>query len=288
MVQAGLLELEENVNRYLISCQVSENNFTTHEKVTLGRLLAHQAGFLDIEGSFGVLRKQDPYPTPLDLIIGKTRYAAKPLEVDYVPGTQCAYSDAGYSLIEQIIEDVTGEAFITVMERLVLSPLGLSHTIFWNGHVGDGIGSITAKVINEAMSGHDSAGIRVGDKRAHYPNLSGSGLWTTPADLAKLTTEIVKAWNDESSSILEYDTARRMLASCGNTQGVGLGVFLSETNGAPYFYSQGWGVGFQCKLIAYPQSKNGIVVMTNSDPGKTQDDALVGEVLRDIMLELNG
>jgi hypothetical protein len=73
-----------------------------------------------------------------------------------------------------------------------------------------------------------------------------------------------------------------MISGYGDDKGAGLGVFLSHANEEPYLFSQGWGVGFQCKLVAFPRLKSGIVVMTNSDPGKHQNEALVGEVLREI------
>ena len=43
--------------------------------------------------------------------------------------------------------------------------------------------------------------------------------------------------------------------------------------------SQGWGVGMQCKLQACIYGQKGIVVMTNSDPGKSQDKSLIGEII---------
>ncbi len=43
-VQKGLIELDRDVNDYLKTWQVSENQFTEEEKVTLRRLLTHQAG----------------------------------------------------------------------------------------------------------------------------------------------------------------------------------------------------------------------------------------------------
>ena len=80
--------------------------------------------------------------------------------------------------------------------------------------------------------------------------------------------------------VLSQEMARFMLAPYGCDSGQGMGVFLDkDENGKPYFFSQGWGVGMQCKLRAYYEEQSGIVVMTNSEPGMEQDKALVGEII---------
>lgn len=73
-----------------------------------------------------------------------------------------------------------------------------------------------------------------------------------------------------------------LLTPYGGKRFMGLGVFLSADNGQPYFFSQGWGIGMQCKLQVYYKEQRGVTVMTNSDPGAVQDDALVGETIREV------
>ncbi len=44
LVQAGKLDLDEDVNRKLVSWKIPENDFTREKKVTLRELLSHSAG----------------------------------------------------------------------------------------------------------------------------------------------------------------------------------------------------------------------------------------------------
>ncbi|CAH1198862.1 Putative D-alanyl-D-alanine carboxypeptidase [Paenibacillus plantiphilus] len=282
LVQEGLLDLEEDISRYLVSWRLPENAFTDQRKVTLRSLLAHQGGFVDPEGSFDVYYKGDPFPTPANILEGNTRYYPEPAQVKYMPDSQFSYSDAGYTIVEQIIEDVTGESFAQVMERAVIAPLGLSRTFFWGGDAGSGASLDIDKARDGAVTGHDKHGRPVEGKRAHYPNLSGAGLWTTATEFALLSMEVTKAWNGDTASFLRPDLARMMLTGHGCAKGVGLGVFLPKEGKEPHFVSQGWGVGSQCMMVAYPELNSGIVVMTNSEPGKHQNEALVGEVIREI------
>jgi CubicO group peptidase (beta-lactamase class C family) len=191
--------------------------------LTLRNLLAHQSGFVDPEGSFDVYQEQDPFPSPKDLLTGKTRYNSEPIQVKYVLESLFSYSDAGYIVVEQIVEDVTGESFAAAMERLVIVPLGLKRTFFWNDFAGNKAGRAEIKAREGAAAGHEKFGRIVAGKRAHYPNLSGAGIWTTPTELALLTLEVIKAWHGDTTSILQPDIARKMISGYGDDKGAGPG-----------------------------------------------------------------
>lgn len=275
LVQEGLLDLHEDANVYLNSWHIPENQHTNAKKVTISSLLAHQSGFVDLEGSFDVYQKQSPFPTPKDLLLGKTKYNSESVEVKYIPDSEFHYSDTGFTILELIIEDVMGESFSSAIDKLVFAPLGLQKTFFWNG-----LSKPRRAEGARLTAGHDKHGNVVNGTRVHYPNLSGAGLWTTPSEMALIVIEVIKSWGGDLTSLLSPDSARKMLTGYGCAQYVGLGVFLSQVNGEPYMLSKGWGIGYQCMLVTYPRLQCGVVVMTNSEPGKPQEEALIGEVIR--------
>lgn len=268
------------VNRYLRLWQVQENLFTKNHKVTLSSLLAHQAGFIDPEGSFDIIHSDDDIPTPKELLSGTTRYCPEPAKVNYEPGTQFHYSDVGYAIAQLLIEDVTGESFLSAMNKLVLEPLGLSKSFFWNGGPNPSVES------DALTAGHDKFGNVVSRERAHYPNLSGAGFWTTPSELSTVSKQLLNSLKADSNSFLSSELTQTMTAGYGCNNGVGLGIFLSSAKGEPYLFSQGWGIGYQSMLVLYPRQNGGIVVMMNSEPGKPQHESLIGEVIRGLCTEL--
>lgn len=282
LVQAGVLDLDAEVNRYLRTWRLPDSPHSADVKVTLRHLLAHQSGIVDPPGSFGIYRTTDPLPAVKEILTGATPYHSEPIHIQNVPGRRFDYSDAGYCVIEQLIEDVTGEPFAVAMERLVMTPLGLKRTFYWNYYESKIGRAEEIKAKASASAGHDQAGHVVEGSRAYYPCLAAAGLWSTPTELALLALEVMAAWNGDTASILQPELARQMLAGSGSADEVGLGVFVPSAEGEPLVVSQGWGVGFQCKLLAYPRLRSGIVVMTNSDPGKLQDEALTGELIRHI------
>ncbi len=272
LAQCGVLDLDRDVNEYLKSWKIPSNEYTDKKCVTLKSLLSHQAGFLDHDGSFEPIK--GIAPANIDILKGSTPYHIGEVSPKYQPESQFAYSDAGYCVIEQIITDTCGESLYELIDKVVLKPLALRNVFFWESN--------RTHDATNCVSGHDMHGNVVENKRAHYPNPNGAGLWCTPKDLATIVLDIINSYNDNSGIILDQAHTRLMLKPHGCADFVGLGVFLGNDS-APFFMSQGWGIGMQCKLKAYPSQKRGAVVMTNFEPGKPQDESLTGEILEYIL-----
>jgi len=277
LAQCGELDLHKDVNEYLASWKIPDNEFTKTKKVTLANLLAHQAGLYDCEGSFSPYKSNGNAPNPVDILRGTTPYNLQEVSVKYEPETNCKYSDSGYCIISQVLFDVFGETISQVATRLIITPLGLKRTFFWEA----GKGSYDSISMNDCAVGHDKNGNVVEGIRAAYPNIEGAGLWTTTNELASIVIDLIKSYHGKGGLVLNQEMAQLMLSPYGCANSVGLGVFLGKNKrGDSYFFSQGWGVGMQCKLHAYYDEQCGLVVMTNSEPGMEQDESLVGEVIR--------
>ncbi|MFS0764441.1 hypothetical protein [Peribacillus phoenicis] len=53
---------------------------------------------------------------------------------------------------------------------------------------------------------------------------------------------------------------------------------LDDSKGELEISSLGWGVGFQCMMVAYPYLEIGLVIMTNTDLGVHQLKGIIGEI----------
>ncbi|MCL2377260.1 MAG: beta-lactamase family protein [Defluviitaleaceae bacterium] len=271
LAQDGVLDLHRDVNEYLTSWKITDSELTSQNKVTLANLLAHQGGFYDCEDSFNPHKQGDDIPHPID-ILRKAR-------IGYAPETEFEYSDTGFCVIAQVLEDVLGEAVPQIAKRLVFDPLGLTRTFFWEigKNPPDGVS------LADCAVGHGNNGEIVDEIRAQYPNIEGAALWTTTNELARIVIDIINAYHGKDGTILSQEMAKFMLSPYGCAEYAGLGVFLvKDKAGAPCFFSQGWGVGMQCKLRAHYEGQSGVVVMTNSEPGMEQDAALVGEIIEHV------
>ncbi len=270
LVDDGILNLDKNVNDRLISWKVPENKFTQNKKVTLRRLLSHQAGFIDPDKSFSEYNITQGIPTILDLLEGRTSYYPEVAEVKYEPGSNFLYSDLGFCIIEQLIEDTSKKPFKELMNELIFQPLNMKNSTL----------EYTIPEVKDYSfaCGHNKDGKLVDDKYPIYP-YTAAGLWSTPTDLSSLVIEIINSLKGNSKLGISQKTINEMITSQGCSKWAGLGIFLDYSGDKLEISSLGWGIGFQCIMIAYPHLGTGAVIMTNSDLGIHQTKTLIGEIV---------
>jgi CubicO group peptidase (beta-lactamase class C family) len=264
-VQSGLIDLDTNVNDYLKSWQIPDNEFTKDEKVTLRRLLSHRAGIpYSNYSTTGV-----GIPTLIDVLSGTPPAANKPAIPEFVPGSKFQYSNVAYDLIQLLLEDVSGKPFQQIAEELVFEPLGMSNSTFVYPLDSD-------KKQQEAMP-HDAEGI---SREPGMPTaaLAHGNLTTTPTDLATFTLEMIRSYQGKSEKILSQRTAQQLFTIESDTDDLiktllpaafdGLGVFLVGEGKDLAFAHPGTNFpGFTSWLIGWPERGTGVVIMTNGIQG---------------------
>ena len=98
------------------------------------------------------------------------------MTIDFVPGTSFRYSGGGYTIIQQILVDVTGEPFPDLMQEVVLQPLHTTHSTFQQ--------PLPEKLQPLEAMPYGENGNAVEGGPHTYPEMAVAGLWTTPSDLA--------------------------------------------------------------------------------------------------------
>ena len=112
LLEEGVLDLDEDVNRYLTSARVSG------PKVTLRMLLAHRGGFDDdITGLF--------VPFDGDIRIPRAELERR-LHPLVEPGYATAYDNQGFGVIGLILRDVTGKPIAELYRERLFDPAGMS------------------------------------------------------------------------------------------------------------------------------------------------------------------
>ena len=275
LVEAGRLDLDADVNESLRSWRIPESQFTRREKVTVRRLLSHSAGIRDGFTNRSSGDRVPDYFRPAgegaSVTLEELLDAAPGVDVDgatrvgAVPGSEYSYANADYAILELLVEDVTGERYAPFMARTVLQPLGLASSTYEQ--------PLPPGLRARAAVEHDLRGRPVEGDRLHIPMLAAGGLWTTPRDLAAFAVEIVRAWNGESEALLSRDMARRMLTrqieipESPLADAAGLGFELAGEGRGFYIAHTGGTWGSTAVLWAFPETGQGVAVMTNSASG---------------------
>jgi CubicO group peptidase (beta-lactamase class C family) len=269
LVEQGRLDLDEDVNAKLHSWRVPENGFTAREKVTLRRLLSHSAG-LTVHGFRGYATGE-PVPSPVQVLDGAPPANSAPVRVDIEPGSTWRYSGGGTTVVQLLLEDVTGRPFETLAAESVLRPAGMARSTYAQ--------PLPAGLHANAAVGHRADGTPVTGRWHTYPEQAAAGLWTTPSDLARLALEVQRAFGGEPGRIIAPATAREMLTVQSGSYGIGFGI--DGEGDALRFTHGGANEGFRASFVAFAHGGRGAVIMTNGDNGST----LAAELLRAIAVE---
>lgn len=266
LVQEGQLVLDEDVNVRLRSWRVPANEHTAKQPVTLRGLLSHSAG-VTVHGFRGYATGEK-VPTLVEVLDGVEPTNSVPIRVDTIPGSLSRYSGGGYLVLQQLVEDVTGASFARVMQDVVLLPLGMEKSTFEQ--------PLPEWLAHQVAAAHDWKAEPILGGWHIYPEQAAAGLWTTPSDLARFAIGLQRSFHGESQALLNQETARLMLTEVIGGTGLGLGV--SGTGDGLHFTHGGSNKGYRSYMVAYPNTGDGVVVMTNGDGG----DDLMMEVVRGV------
>lgn len=262
LVEAGRLDLDEPVGSYLSSWAVPDHGFD--EPVTLRRLASHTAG-TNVHGFPGYARSAHR-PTTAGVLRGEGNTDAVVVELE--PGSQYRYSGGGTTILQLVVEDVTGRTFEDYMAGAVLGPVGMSHSTFAQ--------PLPEDRWDDAAAGHRSDGSRVEEDWHVYPEKAAAGLWTTAADLARLVVEVQRSLRGESNAVLSQEMTGTMLEPVQSGYGLGFGTEPEIGR----FGHGGANEGFRATLAAFRDGR-GLAIMTNSDEGGAVAQELMMAIARE-------
>ena len=169
LMEEGKLKMTDKLGDYLLGFPETAAN-----KITMMHLLKHRSGY---GGYWG----RDFNDLPID----QKRVPAlveriKKLPLDFEPGTDTQYSNAGYVLLGAIVQAITGKTYHQNIKERILMPLGMTETyVIDKSEVPDrAIGYF------KDMKGNISSNTGF----VEVPNPDG-GFQSTPGDIVKFYTE---------------------------------------------------------------------------------------------------
>lgn len=265
LAQQGKLSLDAPVQTELKSWTLPQNNFTAQQPVTLRELLSNTAG-TNVHG-FPGYASTAPVPTLQQVLDGVKPANTEAIRVTAVPGQAWSYSGGGFTIVQQMMIDATGDSFPQIMQSIVLGPIGMRHSTYQQ--------PLPPDRLKEVALPADSQGKAISGGPHTYPEMAAAGLWTTPSDLALWIIEMQRSLKGEANHVLSPAMTRLMLTAVKD--GYGLGVGVARENGQPSFAHSGANAGYRTFYIGY-ENGDGAVIMTSGDDG----GPLYPDILRSI------
>ncbi len=266
LVEKGKLALDEDVNAKLLTWKVPENAFMAGKKVTLRGLLSHTAG-LTVHG-FPGYPVDVKMPTVPQILNGEAPANTGPVRVDIAPGSTSRYSGGGYTVMQQLLVDVSGKPFPQYMQDSVLAPLGMNDSSYAQPQ--------PAKRASMAASGHYLDRSPVKGRWHLYPEMAAAGLWTNAADLSRFAIAIQQSLAGKSNPVISAKLTRDMLTD--QKGGVGLGLFLRGESQALQFAHGGRDAGFDTRFFGFAETGQGAVIMINANDNSRMLERIVNVI----------
>ena len=250
LAESGQIDLDAPIETYLTRWQFPESRFDASE-VTAGRLLRHTGG-TNIHGYLG-FDPSEPLPTLVESLNGETKGLGG-VRLLAQPGTRWQYSGGGYTVLQLLIEEVTGRPFADYMAETVLAPLGLEDSSFeWStdlrARTATPFSAFDRPIPNYLYSSKASAGLySTANDFAHFVNagLDGGGARRGRGVLSEASV----------ATLYEPEDPSRFY-------GLGHQLYTLE-DGRVVVGHAGLNRGWRSFWLADPASRRGIVVLSNS------------------------
>ncbi len=220
-------------------------------EITVLDLMNHVSGYPDYYPLDFVDRPMQK-PIAVDDLIN--RFGTRPL--DFAPGSRYSYSNTGFEILGGIVSRASGESYASFLDRRVLKPLGLTHTVFEPKPArGPGFadGYVTWALGPPELAVPEGPGW-VG---------SAGALYSTPTDLAKWDLALLdgKILTPESFKLM---TNPRKLTD-GTISNYGCGLAIGTRGGQPVLSHDGAVAGFYAQNTMFPATKSAVVLLSNFD-----------------------
>ncbi|WP_234736357.1 serine hydrolase domain-containing protein [Tellurirhabdus bombi] len=239
------LSVEDNLLRFF-----PDFNSKVGQKVTLRHLLTHRSGLVDYETLLPPKRKNQIFDAEVVQLL-------KPLDSTYFePGTSFRYSNSAFCVLEQVVEKVSGQPYLSFIRQTIFDPLGMKQTTLYDPPKGI--------IPNRAMGyapGEKEDEVVPADQSVTSGTKGDGCIYTSLIDYQKWCKAL------EDNTLLDLTAAfERISYPIENTEqasyGLGWFQYHPDENTAEYFHS-GSTSGFSTFVVRVPAKKTTIVLFSN-------------------------
>ena len=239
----GKLDLEDDIRKYLA-------NFKDYDStITIRMLLNHSSGirsFLQLLGQKGF----DPNDKITQQDVEQVVYAQEGL--NFEPGSQFSYSNSGYFLAAQIVEQISGMDFPTFVKEQILDPLKMNSSFVMDDFTKE------IQKLADSYSRQDNGFVKAPADYSHY---GSSNLYSSLEDMIKWGrnfefptdrfADIVTAMNEFNPPVRQGDLAYDH------------GQFMDEDKNVIRIYHSGSDAAYRTYLARYPEKQLTVILLSN-------------------------
>jgi D-alanyl-D-alanine carboxypeptidase len=239
LAQQGKLSLSDPLSKY-------EPQIPHASSITIRELLNMTSGIR--HGTSPTPNAQNPQSSlsPQQVIANTTSH---PLL--FAPGTKYNYSDTGYLILGEVATKVTGSDIGTLIQRQILTPLGLHHTVY----------DPSSPLPSPTAHGYQFVQGQAQDTTNWNEAWAGSAgaMASTVGDLETWAPVLVTG-----NGVLNAAMQQQRLQMVNTGQGITYGLGIAQITG--FLGHDGEVYGYNSTMLYSPQTKTTLVVLGNTSP----------------------
>jgi len=262
LVEKGVVKLDGPINGYL----PEQYRSAKWDAVTVHHLLSHTSGIPNYAVSRDYYHVVKGF-CPADTVDGMVKEAMGK-DLEFVPGSNYAYDDLGYTLLGSIIENQTHTSYEDYIKTHILDPMGMT--------------SSRIHVVGRAPARDEAEGLRwSAELRRHVPDdvvtlpstAPDGGLITTLADFVRWS----RIFAGDEVPILSQDSIKLMssphirIVDGGSLGSMGYGLFVGDR----LIGHGGLVVGFSSQFV-YDRDTHSLIVVFSNDAGGNPQEVVFG------------
>lgn len=245
LMQDGKLQLDEPIGKWFPTLPPAT------KAITVRHLLSHMSGLIDYEDVIPAdLTRQLHDADVLQILEGQD-------QTWFPPGTSYRYSNSGYALLALIVEQTSGQTFVTFLRERIFQPLRMTNTVAHQ----EGVSVVPHRAYGYTF---ENGTWNRTDQSQTSAVLGDGGIYSSIDDLARWDAALY----DER---LLTDASRELaFAPVTKTEdpqieyGMGWRITPEELGGTTLWHS-GESRGFRNVIVRYPEQRLTVIVLTNRD-----------------------
>ena len=241
--QAGKLSLEDDVHKYLAELPAYGH------RITIRNLLQHTSGVRDQWQTLALAGwRLDDVITQKQIL----RMLFRQKELNFEPGARHLYSNAGYTLLAEIVGRVSGKPLPEFCDERIFRPLGMTHTHFHDDH---------RRIVHDRAYSYETARGGYQASPLNYANVGATSLFTTAPDLVKWLDNFREPKVGGRAGVARLQ--EQAILADGTKIDYALGVSVGKYRGLRNISHGGADAGYRSYVMWFPDQQLGIAVLSN-------------------------
>ncbi len=244
--EQGKISFDDDIRKYLP--EMPEYNYP----ITIRHIIHHTSGLRDSDQLMALAgRHFGDFITQEDML----KILARQKEINFNPGDEFLYSNAGYVLMVDIVKRVSGKSLRDFAEENIFKPLNMTNTLFKDDHT---------MIIKNRATGYSPG--ENGDYRVHISMgdyVGDGGLFTTVEELYHWDQNFYNNKLGKGGQELIEQVLTPGVLNNGNKLNYAFGLIVTKYNGLKLIRHAGGFVGFRAEMIRLPEHKFSVICLAN-------------------------